>query len=89
MRELVRSTSAETYSSRAMSDPSSIYTCLALHLIDRTDELDAAALAPSAGMDLRLHDHDRVARILGKLARRLGGFLDREGGLAAGNGRAE
>src|SRR5437868_2133131 len=63
--------------------------CLALYLVDRTDELDAASLAPSAGMDLRLHDQDRAARVFGKLARRRSGFLDRESGFAAWNGRAE
>src|ERR1700691_2604842 len=44
----------------------------ALHLIDRFDHFDAAGLAATAGVDLRLDHPDRTAEIL----RRLDGFID-------------
>ena len=53
-----------------------------LHILDGFDDLDAAALAAAAGMDLRLHHPDRTAQFLGRGHR----FLDREGGLARGTG---
>ena len=56
-----------------------------LHLLDGFDDLDAAALAAAAGMDLRLHHPDRAAQFLGRRDR----FLDREGGLAARHRHAE
>ena len=56
-----------------------------LHILDGFDDLHAAALAASAGMDLRLHHPDRAAQFLG----RRDGFLDREGRLASGNGHAK
>ena len=38
---------------------------LALHVVDRFHHLDAAGLAAAAGMDLRLHDPDRSAEVVG------------------------
>ena len=55
-----------------------------LHLIKRTRQLDAAALAASAGMDLRLHHPDRAAELL----RRLDSLVHGESGIAARHGHA-
>ena len=57
----------------------------ALHVVDGAHDLDAAALAAPAGMDLRLDHPDRSAQFLG----RRDGFIDREGGFAARRGGAE
>ena len=38
---------------------------LALHVVDRFHHLDATSLAASAGMNLRLHDPDGPAEIVG------------------------
>ncbi len=51
----------------------------------RARQLDAAALAAAAGVDLRLDDPDRTAELL----RRLGRFADAERGIAARHGDAE
>ena len=56
-----------------------------LDILDGFDDLDAAAFAAAAGMDLRLHHPDRPAKLL----RRSDRFLHREGGLAARHGHAE
>ena len=42
---------------------------LVLHLVERPRDLDAAALAAAAGVDLRLHDPDRAAELLRRLDR--------------------
>src|SRR6185369_16192057 len=55
------------------------------HLGLRARELDAAALAATAGVDLRLDDPDGAAELL----RRLGRFADTECGIAARHGDAE
>ena len=54
-------------------------------IVDRSDDLHAAALAATAGMDLRLHHPDRTAELLGRRHR----FVDGERGNAAGRGHAE
>ena len=51
----------------------------------RARQLDAAALAAAAGVDLRLHDPDRAAELL----RRLGRLADAERGIAARHRDAE
>ena len=56
-----------------------------LHVGDRLDHLDAAALAAAAGMNLGLHHPDRTAQLFGRLDR----FFDRESGLAFGDRHAE
>ena len=48
----------------------------------RARDLDAAALAAAAGVDLRLDDPDRAAELL----RRLDRFLHAEGGIPRGTG---
>ena len=55
------------------------------HLVDRAGELDAAALAASAGVDLRLDDPDRPAELLRGLDR----LVDRERRNAARHRNAE
>jgi hypothetical protein len=55
-----------------------------LHLVDRPGELDAAALAAAAGMDLRLDDPDRAAQF----ARRTLGLGGGVGHLALQHGHA-
>ncbi len=55
-----------------------------VQLLERLHELDAAALAASAGMDLRLHHKDVAAEIL----RLRGGVLCRRGDRALGHRRA-
>ena len=54
------------------------------HLLDRAGELDAAALAAAAGMDLRLDHPDRPAQRPGGLL----GLLGRVGDLPAQHGDA-
>src|SRR5688572_20076265 len=44
------------------------------HLVQRLRDLDAAALAPAAGVDLRLYDPDVAAQLLGRLDRLVGGI---------------
>ena len=56
-----------------------------LGLVGRFRELDAAALAAPAGMNLRLDDSDAAAKTPGNLA----GFLRRERYFAARNGHTE
>src|SRR5688572_4920774 len=46
------------------------------HLVQRLRDLDAAALAAPAGVDLRLHDPDLAAQLLGRLDRLVGGVGD-------------
>src|SRR5262249_35626892 len=58
---------------------------LALHVGDRADHLDAAGLAASAGVNLRLDHPHRAAEIMGALGR----IRDREGGNAARHRNAE
>src|SRR6185437_7321703 len=57
----------------------------ACDVFERPGDLDAAALAAAAGMDLRLDDPDRAAEPL----RGLRGFTDAESGIAARHGNAE
>ena len=52
------------------------------HLVDRARELDAAALAAAAGMDLRLDDPHRAAERL----RGGNGLVDAEAGMPRGVG---
>ena len=49
------------------------------HVVHRLDDLDAAALAAAAGMDLRLDDPDRTAELLGRLDRFVGRVSDMAG----------
>ena len=58
---------------------------LLAHVLGRLHDLDAAGLAASAGMDLRLDDDDRRAEVLCCLDR----LLDRESGLAPRHRHAE
>ena len=62
-----------------------IWPASCLDLVERARELDAAALAAAAGVDLRLDDPDRAAELL----RRLDGLLHAEGRVAARHGHAE
>ena len=55
------------------------------HVVDRFDDLHAAALAAAAGVDLRLHHPDRTTEFLGRRHR----FIDGESRNAAGHGHAE
>ena len=56
-----------------------------VHLAERLGDLDAAALAAAAGVDLRLDHPDRPV----ELFRRLHGLIDREGRIALRDGNAE
>ena len=58
-----------------------------LGLVGRLGELDAAALAASAGMDLRFDDHDMAARAA-QAARDLAGFRSAEGHVTSRDGHA-
>ena len=59
---------------------------LFLGVLERLGDLDAAALAASAGVDLRLDDDDGLARLLLHPGNRGVGFVDAERGLADGDG---
>ena len=55
---------------------------LFLHIVDGFHHLDAAGLAAAAGMDLRLHDPDRTAKLLRAFDR----FVHAERGTPRGTG---
>jgi hypothetical protein len=55
------------------------------HLVQRLGDLDAAALAAAAGVDLRLHDPDLAAQLPGRLDR----FVGRVGDLTRKDADAE
>jgi hypothetical protein len=64
--------------------------CEVLGLVGRLGQLDAAALAAAAGVDLRLDDHDRAAETpcnFGGLGRREGHFAARHGDAVLGQNR--
>ncbi len=58
---------------------------LALHIIDRFYDFDAAGFAAAAGMNLRLHHPDRTAKLVGGLD----GFVNAHGRDAARHRHAE